>query len=436
MRYLPKALVLAALVTVQVVVSAAFSAGTLTNLYAGKISPGVYVGNLSAAGLSASSLRQAAVKVFPAESTGLSLILDGDGKKWAIPYANLEASSNLGLLLDNAAAHLDNGSPAAALRILRLLGRPLHLQPGFIYQHGLLTAQLAAINQQVAVPPQNAYLTLTGDKVTVVPAKPGRQLDIATTVTAVGPVLSLEGQTSPLVFAATAPGISDAQLAPLQNLLASYHTELITDQTDRNHNLRLAAQLLDGTLMQPGEVFSLNARLGRRTNADGFRQAPAIVNDTLVDQTGGGICQIATTLYNAALLAGLKVTERHPHSLPVPYAPLGLDATINWDNLDLKLADDTGYPVYIAAGVQDNSLTIRIFGERTQPGQVSVYTRVATPDGHPLPPLTELALGSDSQDTISVTVYRRVSLPDAQATTALISHDYYHVANNLPGQEK
>lgn len=435
MRYVPKALVLATILAVQLAFGAAFGAVTLTDVYSGRIPPGVYIGSLSVGGLDLSSLSATAKNIFPAGSAGLRLVLDGTEKKWVIPYDNLKPHPNLPLVLASVAVRLDNGSPQAALDILRLLGRPVHLTAGFLYQSSLLAEQLAVINREVAVPAQNASLTLTGGKVTLVPSEPGRELNIAATLAAVGPLLPTSGDHANLVFTTTAPEIGDKQLVPLKQLLASFHTDIVPGQTARNHNLRLAAQILNGTLIEPGQVFSLNAQLGKRTRADGFRRAPAIVNDTLVNQTGGGICQIATTLYNAALRAGLSIVERYPHSLPIPYAPLGMDATLNWDNLDLKLADKSTYPVYITAQVLNDRLTVQIFGERTQPEQVLVYTKIQSLTGLPIPPKYQLLLGAGGPNTIRVSLYRRISSP-GQESTQLISQDYYHTATNLPPEEK
>jgi len=433
MRYLPKALVLAALVSLQVAAGTALSAGTVAGVYSGRIVPGVYIGDLSAAGLSPGSLRQRVAGVFPADTSRVNLVIDGAGKTWTVPYASLGATPNADALVHSAAARLDSGFSG---RILSWLGRPLHLQPGFLYRSDLLAARLADIDRSVAVAPQNAALTLVAGHVTLVPAKDGRRVDIAATTAAVGSLLPLAGGSVPLVWTTAPPAIVDSQLTPLQDLLAVYVTRLEPGQTDRNHNVALAARLLDGTLLPPGTVLSLNGRLGPRSAADGFRPAPAIVNDALVDEDGGGVCQIATTLYNAALLAGLRIEERHPHSLPVPYVPLGLDATVDWNDLDLKVANDTGYPVYLAAGVRGNQLTVEIFGHRSAPEQISVFTKVTTGNGSPIPPQADLVQGPGGPDTVSVAVYRRVVRPDGRTTTELVSEDYYHPVKNQPEKEK
>jgi len=436
MRYLPKVLVLAALVSVQVAVGIAFSAGCVTSLYSGEIPPGVYVGGVSVTGLGPSSLSQAIEKLFPANSAELNLVFTDGDRRWTIPYRNLEVSSNLVLLVERAATHLDNGSAGTAAAVLRLFARPLDLRPGFYYRRNLLARRLAAISRETDRSAENAALTWAGDKVILVPGKLGRQLDVRATLGKVGPLLALDGESVPLVFSPVAPAIGASRLAPLDRCLAAFSTRLGPGQDDRNHNVALAARLVNGTLLLPGRVFSLNARLGPRTKKRGFWPAPAIVGDTLVNESGGGVCQVATTLYNAALLAGLAITERYPHLLPVPYVPLGRDATINWDDLDLKLANDTGQPVYIAAQVRNLTLTVRIFGEGRAGKRFSVYTRVTTPAGFPLPPPDQLALGSDGADTIAVAVYRQTTGPDGRITTQLVSLDYYHRLAGRPRRRK
>jgi len=433
MRHLPKALVLAALVMVQVAAGTAFSAFAVTSFYNGRIGPGVYIGGLSAAGLSPDSVQRVVAGIFPEDPSRLSLVFTGAGKTWSVSYASLDATPNAALLVNQALSRLDHGSPG---RVLRWLGRPLHLEPGFAYRPALLARRLADIGRAADEAPQNAALILDGGQVRLVPAKEGRRIDIQATAAATGPLLPLDGRAVPLAWTTAAPAVTDSQLAPLQNLLAAYSTPLEPDQNDRDHNIALAAGLLNGTLLQPGEDLSLNQVLGPRSAADGFLPAPAIVNNSLVDQDGGGVCQIATTLYNAALLAGLKIEERHPHSLPVPYVPLGLDATINWNNLDLKVADNTGYPVYVAALVRENRLTVEIFGRRPQPLDISVFTKITAGRGRPIPPAADLALGPDGPDTVTVAVYRRETNPAGQSVTEMISENYYHPIQNRAGSEK
>ena len=131
---------------------------------------------------------------------------------------------------------------------------------------------------------------------------------------------------------------------------------------DRVHNIKLAVSQLNNLQIAPGETFSMNQILGDSTPEKGYRKAPIIVGTELVAGYGGGLCQISTTLYNAALLADLDIVERHNHNMAVPYVFPGRDATISYGSRDLKFKNSTGHYLLMYATVTENELTFRLFG--------------------------------------------------------------------------
>ena len=134
-------------------------------------------------------------------------------------------------------------------------------------------------------------------------------------------------------------------------LIATYSTDASTSSSARLHNIRLALSTINGTCLEPGEVFSFNGVVGERTKAAGYRPAPAYSRMETVMEYGGGICQVSSTLYAAVEKAGLEIVERHSHSLKVTYIPKGMDATVDWGNKDFKFANNTGEAIYIVGYV-------------------------------------------------------------------------------------
>jgi VanW like protein len=120
-------------------------------------------------------------------------------------------------------------------------------------------------------------------------------------------------------------------------VLGTYSTALIGSLPARTQNIRLAASALDGTVLEPAQVLSFNRRVGERTLARGYQPAPVILHEARDVQVGGGVCQVASTLFDAALVAGLRATERHRHSYPIDYIPLAQEATIVWGAKDLAV---------------------------------------------------------------------------------------------------
>ncbi|AOT71220.1 VanW family protein [Geosporobacter ferrireducens] len=151
----------------------------------------------------------------------------------------------------------------------------------------------------------------------------------------------------------------------IKEKVASFTTTFDGGKLERSSNIRLATSFIDGKILAPGEVFSFNEVVGRRTAARGFKEAGIYVNGRLDTGIGGGICQVSTTLYNAVLLTDLEIVERSSHSLTVPYVPLSRDAAIDWGSKDLKFKNNTDAYIYIRAAAGKNSVTFDLFSTKT-----------------------------------------------------------------------
>ena len=143
--------------------------------------------------------------------------------------------------------------------------------------------------------------------------------------------------------------------------ISEYSTHFDSNLVNRTVNIRLAAKALDGKILAPGKRFSFNESVGKRTTEAGFKEATIIEGNTYIAGIGGGICQVSSNLYNAVLLAHLEIIERHSHSLPVDYVPLGKDATVSFPVLDFKFRNSTDAYIQIRCIVKDNTLTIKLY---------------------------------------------------------------------------
>jgi len=142
-------------------------------------------------------------------------------------------------------------------------------------------------------------------------------------------------------------------------LLGIYLTTMFTSTDERIHNLKKAVKKINGIELGPNETFSYNETVGNSNIAkDGWKQAGAYVGGKLVEDYGGGICQVSSTLYNAAEEAGMVMVERHSHSKVVPYVPQGKDATVAYGVLDFKFTNPYDYPVKIKAKVYDDAYVL------------------------------------------------------------------------------
>lgn len=179
------------------------------------------------------------------------------------------------------------------------------------------------------------------------------------------------------IFVALTPALPELSTADVQTMgLSSLGSQFVTYFDPRNasraNNIALAAKLVDGTLVKPGETFSLNASMGPRTANRGFDYAPVIAADNVLRQgVGGGICQYATTLFNAVFFAGLPVVEREAHSLYISHYPIGRDATVAWGAIDFKFRNDTGRSIMIRSWIDGGALTVAVVGKT---GREVTYT--------------------------------------------------------------
>jgi vancomycin resistance protein YoaR len=181
-------------------------------------------------------------------------------------------------------------------------------------------------------------------------------------------------------------------------------------------NIKRAAEILDGRRIRPGATFSLNGALGERTTGRGFVPAPMIVGGSFVDSVGGGISQVATTLYNAAFFAGLGFVEHTPHSIYISRYPMGREATISWGGPELIFRNDWSAPIRIDARAKDTFLRIRLLSLRlgrrvethTRPAHSYVAPRTIYMQNPDIPAGTQRVLQSAGSPGFDVTYTRRV----------------------------
>lgn len=186
-----------------------------------------------------------------------------------------------------------------------------------------------------------------------------------------------EGSTVSIDLIRTEPEITTADMEEhlFEEELSSFTTR-VSSSADYIHNVRLAAEKCDGIILLPGEEFSFNQTVGEQTAETGFRKSSAIQGTKLIQAYGGGICQVSSVLFQAALYAGLDIPERWNHVYVTSYLAAGLDAAVAWDVQDFKIANNREYPVRLEVHYADRYLTASIRGTRTEDTRVEITTKV------------------------------------------------------------
>jgi vancomycin resistance protein YoaR len=211
--------------------------------------------------------------------------------------------------------------------------------------------------------------------------------------------------------------------------LAKYATDLRSRTRNQRHNAILAAQFLDGAVVGPGEVLSFNGRVGSWSRDVGYRKAPVSYNGQLVPSWGGGVCQTSTTLYNAALLAGLEVVDRSPHRFATGYCPPGRDSAVAFGGIDLKLRNPYPYPLRVEAKAERSSLVVAIYGRRTlreRPRLVTEIRQMSAPTTFYASQGNRARVRNTGKPGFEVATYRT-----SGARRELISVDSYPVVHRI-----
>ena len=212
--------------------------------------------------------------------------------------------------------------------------------------------------------PRDATFRVVSGGIELVPAQPGRALDIADARAAVEKaVFSQAARAATVATHSSEPArtTADAKAMGITGIVGSY-TTTYGGTPGRLHNVRLVAELIDGALIAPGARFSFNETTGERNAAKGFEAAPVIINGELESGIGGGVCQVSTTVFNAAFEAGLSIDRRTNHALYISHYPLGRDATVNYPDIDLVFTNDTDKWLLVRTFVGAGSLTVNLYG--------------------------------------------------------------------------
>ena len=223
------------------------------------------------------------------------------------------------------------------------------------------------------------------------------------------------------------------------DLLATYSTSYASSNANRSTNIALAASKINGTVLMPGEEFSFNGTVGKRTAAAGFKTATVYSNGQVTTDYGGGICQVSSTLYNSVLRANLEITNRVNHTFTVGYVPIGLDATVSWGAPDFKFKNSRSYPVKIVATTSNKRLTISVYGLKEdveyevelvsyRTGTVP-YSTVYTTDSSLAKGQTRV-VQSGSNGATSV-AYKILKLNGKEVSRTLLSKDRYSPHNQI-----
>lgn len=341
-------------------------------IYQGVFIDGVHVGGMT--------LTQAqAVLQNEADSTAnaFSLTISIGNKSWTLDNRTVAATRNLDTVLRQAYAIGKQNTTAIigtnltpfrerVNTMLTLLEKHVYLNSTATYDHEAVRAKINEIATYVTRDPVDSVIESFNPNTrtfTFTDEQPGVTIDAEALYQQVTAKLNqgVVGEILTIAPTITTPAISKTDMMNNFKLVSAFTTDTTSDR-NRNNNIGLACAAINGKVLLPGESFSFNTATGQRTTSKGYKSAGAIAAGQSIEEVGGGICQVSSTLFNAVARADLEITSRSPHAWPSSYVKIGEDATVNWPNLDFAFRNNKNTPVFVIAYYKDRKCSAEIWG--------------------------------------------------------------------------
>lgn len=336
---------------------------------------GVYIGDISLGGLTGEEARQE-VQTYVDHMAGRRVVLeledrtaDTTAQELGFAWTNPEA-------VEEAQGYAATGNLVQRYMAMKDLEKePVHLPLELFVDQEQVRAFLETQCQDLPGEPQDASITRENGAFVITPGTEGIVVDAEATAAALNEALAdPEAETVTVRAAVTVaqPRVTEADLATIQDVLGTFSTDFSSSSTARAKNLQAGSSKLNGHVLMPGETLSGYECMHPFTTENGYYTAAAYENGQVVDSVGGGVCQIATTLYNAALQAELEITQRQNHSMVVGYVKPSMDAAIAGTYKDIKITNNYSTPIYVEGGTSGRTLTFTIYGKETRPANRQV----------------------------------------------------------------
>ncbi|WP_283606713.1 VanW family protein [Faecalispora anaeroviscerum] len=330
--------------------------------YAGTVVEGIDLG-----GKTKEEAKQLLEKAQPGLLPKIDIQLTHGEKSWAISAEDLGYSFNTQEVLDEAYAYARTGSDEERLKLIdELKTTPKTYKLAATHDDTVLKQKLTEIGQAVNVSPVNATVASFDSATATFQYKDGKDglaVDNDSLLSQVNAMINSSGTGTIEIPVKTVPfDVTQALLKSHMQKLGTY-TTTSTNTADGNHNMKVASAAINGKVIEPGAVFSFNNATGdSNLPENGYRKAVAISGGKKVLEYGGGVCQVSSTLYGAAIRSNMEITSRANHMWQSSYVPLGLDATVSYPYLDFQFKNPTEYPVYIVAGMSGTKVTVTLYG--------------------------------------------------------------------------
>lgn len=407
-------------------------------VYRDVIYQGITIHNIDVGNMSKSEALHVLQDYITEDNLQKELILYYEDQNWILTYEDWGFETNIEQLVDKAYQVGKEGTLKERYEIIKdLENEKMTYDLNYEYDEAIIEEVLFSINESFNKEMKDAIIRKEDGAFNITPEVISYDLDIEESYKRIQEKLERreEGRVE-LVVNEYMPTMTTEHLSHVESVLGSFYTTFSDSNPNRNKNLEVAADKMDGTLLLPGEVFSLMEAIGPVDSENGYYSAPIIFNGKLIPGVGGGVCQVATTLYNAVLNAELEIVERRNHSMPVGYVPLGQDATVSGDVVDFKFKNNTEYPLYIESYIKENKLYALVFGHEARERERNIkYIPVVIETIAPPPEkIVYDETLSEGQEVVTlspkngyrVKLYKEIYENDVLIETAFVDYSYYY----------
>lgn len=336
------------------------------------IKPGIYAGDIELSGMTEEQAK-AAVEAYVESLKDTQIVLQyGTVAEVTVTAGELGIAWANAEIVTEAAEIGTRGNVIERYKVLKDLEHenkvyPIELSFNIQEISNILTHKCAGYDQEAV----DYRLTRENGAFQIIEGQKGYFLDVETSIDLINDHLTqgwdCRACSIALDVQVEEPRGSMEEMAQVKDVLGSFTTSFKSSGSARSANVENGCQLINGTLLYPGEEFSAYAAVSPFTEANGYYMAGSYINGKVVDSLGGGICQVSTTLYNAVLRAELEVTERHNHSMVVSYVPRSADAAIaESSGKDFRFRNNMDFPVYVEGYIEKKQITFNIYGKETR----------------------------------------------------------------------
>lgn len=326
----------------------------------------VYIDDILLTGMTMDEARAAVSAPREAQAQAFEVILTAGESSWRISSKEVPMTWDTESLLEKAYMIGRVGSLEQRYQQITTLDTPVHLYSTFTYDRDVVRMLTETVALNLTVSPVDAAVIafdVNNRSFAFSDEAAGQTVDANRLYQSVLDKLDNGhyGETIAVEVVPVPPKVTRGELETNYMRIASFSTKTTSDK-NRNNNIKLAAHALNGQMISPHGEISFNTVTGQRTPEKGYLEAGAIENGRTVQEYGGGVCQVSTTMFNAMVRANCEIVKRKPHTWPSDYVPRGEDAAVDWPSLDLVMRNPTDAPMFITSWYEDQVITVEVYG--------------------------------------------------------------------------